>query len=86
MTSPIDTEASVKTSYMDRSTVVMSRKDMVLLAWGSRSMRRVFFCRSANAAARLIAVVVLPTPPFWLAIDMTMECLPPFRKDGFRSF
>ena len=26
---------------------------------------------AANAAARLIAVVVFPTPPFWLAIART---------------
>src|ERR1051326_6693790 len=50
----------------------MSRNDIVLFACGSRSMRSVFLLRSANAAARLIAVVVLPTPPFWLAIAMTM--------------
>src|SRR5687768_16646292 len=31
-------------------------------------MRSVFRPRIANAAARLTAVVVLPTPPFWLAI------------------
>src|SRR5262245_47724004 len=53
----------------------MSRYDIVLLACGSRSMRRVRFFRSANAAARLIAVVVLPTPPFWLAIEMTINSL-----------
>ena len=41
---------------------------MLLLAWGSRSMRSVLLPRSASAAARLTAVVVLPTPPFWFAI------------------
>src|ERR1700688_410310 len=46
----------------------MSRNDIVLLAWGSRSMSRVRLPRNASAAARLMAVVVLPTPPFWLAI------------------
>src|SRR5579862_9188909 len=50
----------------------MSRNDIVLLAWGSRSMSSVRLRRMASAAARLIAVVVLPTPPFWLAIAMTM--------------
>src|ERR1700704_6238411 len=46
----------------------MSRNDIVLLDCGSRSRSSVRLPRSARAAARLIAVVVLPTPPFWLAI------------------
>src|SRR5215831_4508400 len=46
----------------------MSRNDIVLLAWGSRSMRSVRLPRRARAAARLMAVVVFPTPPFWFAI------------------
>src|SRR5215831_5925603 len=46
----------------------MSRKDMVLLACGSRSMSSVRLPRRASAAARLMAVVVFPTPPFWLAM------------------
>ena len=29
----------------------------------------------ATAAARLMAVVVFPTPPFWLATVMIMNCL-----------
>ena len=41
-----------------------SKKAMVVLACGSRSISRVFFLRWAMAAARLMAVVVLPTPPF----------------------
>src|SRR5436190_16944633 len=45
-----------------------SRNEMELLAWGSRSRRSVLLPRRANAAARLMAVVVLPTPPFWLVI------------------
>src|SRR5438128_2071125 len=44
----------------------MSRNDMVLFAWGSRSTSSVRLPRSASAAARLMAVVVFPTPPFWL--------------------
>ena len=41
---------------------------MLLLAWGSRSMSSVRRPRMASAAARLTAVVVFPTPPFWLAM------------------
>src|ERR1044072_3368266 len=54
-------------------TCVMSRKDMVLLACGSRSMRRVGFPRRASAAARLMAVGVFPTPPFWFAMATIIE-------------
>ena len=45
----------------------------MLLACGSRSTRSVRLPRSASAAARLIAVVVLPTPPFWLAMATIIE-------------
>src|SRR5271168_476923 len=45
----------------------------VELAWGSQSMRRVGRPSRAMAAARLMAVVVLPTPPFWLTTAMTFD-------------
>ncbi len=51
-------------SYTLRVTVLTSTYDIVLLAWGSRSTRSVRVPRSDSAAARLMAVVVLPTPPF----------------------
>src|SRR5215467_13944093 len=51
----------------------MSRNDIVLFACGSRSMSSVRLPRRARAAARLIAVVVLPTPPFWFAIATIIE-------------
>src|ERR1700733_8543911 len=38
---------------------------------GSQSMSRVFTSAAAKDEARLMAVVVLPTPPFWLATAMT---------------
>jgi hypothetical protein len=41
-----------------------SRNEMELLACGSRSRRRTRFPLRAKAAARLMAVVVFPTPPF----------------------
>jgi hypothetical protein len=31
----------------------------------------------AIPAAKLIEVVVLPTPPFWLAIAITLPIIPP---------
>ena len=36
-------------------------------AWGSRSTTSTGVPASARHAATLIAVVVLPTPPFWFA-------------------
>src|SRR6201988_1575553 len=35
--------------------------------WGSRSTIITFSPTAASAVPRLMAVVVLPTPPFWLA-------------------
>ena len=46
-------------------------RPLVALACGSRSISRTRLRRSARQAARLTAVVVLPTPPFWLAIEKT---------------
>src|SRR4051812_48093207 len=45
----------------------------VELAWGSQSMRSVGSPSRAMAAAKLMAVVVLPTPPFWLTTAMTLD-------------
>src|SRR5271170_6549567 len=41
------------------------------LPCGSRSTISTSSPMAASAVARLIAVVVLPTPPFWFAIAMT---------------
>src|SRR5262245_22091076 len=43
----------------------------VALACGSRSISSVSTPRAASSAPRLMAVVVLPTPPFWFAMAMT---------------
>src|SRR5579862_7039425 len=45
---------------------------LVRLPCGSMSTRRTRRSAKANEAARLIAVVVLPTPPFWLATAMIL--------------
>ena len=42
------------------------------LACGSASMSSTFRSKAANEAAKLIVVVVFPTPPFWLAIAMIL--------------
>src|SRR4051794_16893747 len=57
---------------MERSTLLrFTPRPAVRLACGSMSMQRTLNPSSARAPARLIAVVVLPTPPFWLAIAIT---------------
>ena len=40
---------------------------MVRLAWGSASTSSTFFPACASPMPKLAQVVVLPTPPFWLA-------------------
>src|SRR5436305_11330188 len=44
---------------------------MVRLPWGSMSTHNTRCPSSANASARLSVVVVLATPPFWLANAIT---------------
>src|SRR5271169_4420307 len=48
------------------------------LPCGSRSTISTFSPIAASAVPRLIAVVVLPTPPFWLATARTRGCIAPF--------
>src|SRR5919204_1165577 len=45
---------------------------IVRLPWGSMSTHRTRWPFSANAAARLSAVVVFATPPFWFANAITL--------------
>src|SRR5438270_919580 len=52
------------------SSGVLTPMLIVRWAWASRSIRRTLCSASASAAPRLTAVVVLPTPPFWFAIEM----------------
>src|ERR1700690_1148 len=47
----------------------------VELAWGSASINNVLYSSTARLAARLMAEVVLPTPPFWFAIAMIFPIL-----------
>src|ERR1035437_9261220 len=50
-----------------------SPRPEVELACGSRSTRSTEWPISASAAPRLMAVVVLPTPPFWVTTAMIGE-------------
>src|SRR5690606_11523924 len=65
------------TSLMRQSYVVLSRSSgfrpdqTVRLAWGSMSTSSTRQPASCSAAPRLATVVVLATPPFWLATAIT---------------
>src|ERR1017187_1536685 len=48
-------------------------RPVVELPWGSASMTRTWRSFAARDAPRLMAVVVFPTPPFWLATAMTLR-------------
>src|SRR5688572_15657686 len=52
------------------------------LPCGSRSTISTASPIAASAVPRLIAVVVLPTPPFWLAIARTRGCPGALRAIG----
>jgi hypothetical protein len=48
---------------------------VVAFPWGSRSISKTLRFVAARLAARFTAVVVLPTPPFWFAIAITLFML-----------
>ena len=56
----------VKHTAFENLDLVPARPE-VAFAWGSRSTTSARSPASARHAATLIAVVVLPTPPFWFA-------------------
>ena len=59
---------------IDGEAILIPRKARppVVFAWGSTSRSNTGTPSIATAAARLMAVVVLPTPPFWLTMAMTL--------------
>src|SRR5579871_5467417 len=68
----------IKTSYVVSLRSLRGMPSPVeALPCGSRSITRVGSPTAAKAVPRLMAVVVLPTPPFWLATTKTRG-LPPF--------
>src|SRR3984893_4781318 len=74
MTSRMETRCT-STSYIDFSSVSGSMPcDIVRLPCGSMSTHSTRCPSSAKAAARFSVVVVLATPPFWLAKAMTLAC------------
>src|SRR5437870_3107717 len=61
-------------------------KPVVALPWGSRSTRRVERSARASPAARFTAVVVLPTPPFWLTTAMVLAMPRSYTTPGVPRF
>ena len=53
-----------ESSYSVFDSFVFIPVAVVAFAWGSRSKSKTFLFVAARLAERLIAVVVLPTPPF----------------------
>src|SRR5918999_6450137 len=63
---------------MDRSSVDRSMpRPLVALPCGSMSTTRTRYPSLARNAAMLTTVVVLPTPPFWLATATVSATQPP---------
>ena len=72
-TSAMERLGSRRASYTERSMVVVSMpRQTAQPPWGSMSTSKVLWPLPAMQAARMTAVVVLATPPFWLATAMTL--------------
>jgi hypothetical protein len=66
--------SSMSTSYTPGLSVRLDTPSpVVALPCGSRSTTRTLLPSSPRAAARFTTVVVLPTPPFWLATVTIMR-------------
>ena len=69
---------STKNSYVDSSRSSTSTpKPVDAFPCGSKSIIRTFFFNCESAAAKLIVVVVLPTPPFWFVTEIIFAALDP---------
>src|SRR2546428_12710943 len=58
-------------------------RPLVVLPWGSISTISPLKPSSGRLAATLMAVVVFPTPPFWLTTAETLGTLLAGTQDGF---
>ena len=64
-------ELPFNTSYTVLVLSLLDRPNpVVALPCGSKSMTKIFFPWKESAVARLITVVVFPTPPFWLITEI----------------
>ena len=65
-----------KTSIMVSMSSAFSWPDpVVALACESMSIKRTFLLVAAREAAKFTAVVVFPTPPFWLATTKVIKVI-----------
>src|SRR5512139_1014967 len=58
---------------------------LVKLAWGSASTRSTLRSARAREAARLMTVVVLPTPPFWLAMAIILPIYSDLQEQSYHG-
>ena len=65
----------ISDTVVSSESVLAKPRQVDRSACGSISMARTFFPSMARAALKLAAVVVLPTPPFWLQIAITLLIL-----------
>ena len=74
-------------SYNVFSTLFLSTPSpLVVFPCGSISIASTFFPFSARQAERLIAVVDLPTPPYWFATAITLPKIhPPFGISNIKT-
>src|SRR5271166_4932631 len=68
---------------LTRSGSLTKPSPLVEFDCGSQSTSRVLTSAAAREAARLMAVVVFPTPPFWLATAMMRPMILFFRRSEY---
>ena len=66
-------KGAVSASYIDAETSPLM-SELVKFACASRSMTRTLYHLVARIEPTLAVVVVLPTPPLWLAIEIIFAC------------
>ena len=86
----LDPQANSSISFLELPAIQRSTYDAIAdpacdlaqIIQPATSLKNLYIApaRIASAAARLTAVVVLPTPPFWLAIATIMRLTPETRE------
>lgn len=75
MAAEAGTSLKSRSYIVGRSIDLSTPRPVVAFPCGSESMRRILRSFDAKEALKLIAVVVFPTPPFWLAIAIILPIL-----------
>ena len=77
---PLSTTTCIRSEMVVfRSSGFFMPRLTVRLLWGSVSTSSTFFPCCASPTPKLTVVVVLPTPPFWLATATTLHLFMGFR-------